>query len=134
MGHGHTETVTDSAPLILAGIFLTETLTLKDAELLSYYPRGWGLKSFTGDYFLLILSLLVVTCITLILRDEAGRGNTIADTMALCSSRVGCICGTIHLQQLCAIQSPRFTAWLHAGMGPNQASLPKGPLFSGTGG
>lgn len=66
------ETVTASAPLILAGISLTQSLILKDDDL-PYYPGRWGLKSFTGDYFLLISSLLVVTWITLILQDEGSR-------------------------------------------------------------
>lgn len=71
-GDGPTEAATASAPSILAGISLTQSLILKDADL-PYYPRRWGLKSSTGDYFLLILSQLVVTWITLILQGEGSR-------------------------------------------------------------
>lgn len=87
------ETVTAPAPLILAGISLTHRWILKDDDL-PYYPRRWGLKIFTGDHFLLIFSLLVVTWITLILQDEGSRaaaqgqwpGLAEFGTQSICSS------------------------------------------------
>lgn len=91
-------------------------------------PQRMGSQELHWRLFLIDFKSVCCNMYHINLAGQSQQSSNIADTTVMCTSWVGCVCGTIHLQQRCAMWSPRFTAWLHTEMGPKQTSLPKGPL------